>query len=113
MAKNARIRFELDRQAVRKLQTAADMERFVGKVAGEIADEMQRTAPAMVRDNGRFFAETEKGGDGWAGLAVVKSPFWHWATYGTAGRHFRSPQPFIHPSAQKVLSKYRGRWKGQ
>lgn len=107
----AEMRFEFDRQSIQRIQSDTDMRKAVESIASDVASEIERRAPGMVRSNGRFFAETERSGDGWEGRAAVKSPFWHWAEYGTSGRHFRSPQPYIRPAAQSVMSRLGGRWK--
>lgn len=103
------IRFELNRQADEQLMKSPEMRRFLNGVADETVAEMERHAPEMVRSNAKFRTEVDDG----EARAIVKSPFWHWAEYGTAGRHFRSPQPFIRPAAQSIISRYRGRWKAQ
>lgn len=103
------MRFELNRQADEQLMQSAEMRRFLGQLAGETVAEMERRAPEMVSRNATFRTEVHDG----EGRAIVKSPFWHWAEYGTAGRHFRTPQPFIRPAAQSIISRYRGRWKAQ
>lgn len=105
------IRFELNRRAAKQLANDAGMRRAVEKVAGDITEEMENRAPDMVRRNSTFSTDTQKGRDGWEGLAIVKSPFWHWAEFGTAGRHFRTPQPFVRPAGQSVISRMRGRWR--
>lgn len=107
------IRFELDRNAAKKLANDTAMKRAMESVASDITAEMERRAPDMVKRNGTFSTETKKGSDGWEGRAMVKSPFFHWAEWGTSGRHFRSPQPFIRPAGQAILSKFNGRWKAQ
>jgi hypothetical protein len=105
------IRFEPNPDATRLLASGDGMRDAMSRVAAEIVDDMERRAPAMVRNNARFFTTTDRDSDGWAGLAAVKSPFWHWAEFGTAGRHFRSPQPFIRPAAQATISRKGGRWR--
>lgn len=107
------IRFELNRQAAKQLENDAGMKRAVQSIAEDIADEMENRAPDMVKQNATFSADTQKGSSGWEGLAIVKSPFWHWAEYSTGGRHFRTPQPFIRPAGQSVMSRHGGRWKPQ
>lgn len=105
------LRFELNRQADEQLAKAVAMKAAMTKVADEITEDMERRAPDMIRSTGTFSTDAEKGTSGWAGLAIVKSPFWHWAEFGTAGHHFRSPQPFIRPAGQSVISRMGGRWK--
>lgn len=103
--------FKLNRQGIAEIAAGEGMRQHMQNIADDAAAEMERRAPTMVKTpRSRFYGRVVKAGDEWHAEAVVKSAVWHWAEHGTAGRHFRTPQPFIRPGAQATLARYGGRF---
>lgn len=76
---------------------------YLRRVAAATAQAVEREAPGIVRDNGRFYSEAGIGET----RVVVDSPFWHWPEFG--GTNFPH-RPYIRPTVQRLLSAMGGRW---
>lgn len=103
--------FKLNRQGIAEIAGGEGMRAHMQNLADDAAAEIERRAPSMVKTaRSRVYGRVVKAGDGWSAEAVVKSAVWHWPEYGTAGRHFRTPEPYIRPGVQAVLSRSGGRF---
>lgn len=95
--------FKLNRKGIAELEKGPDVAAARQKVAEEIASEIERNAPSMVKRTGKFHVDVS--GD--EIKAVVRSPYWHWAEHGTTKQPAR---PYIRPSVARVLSRHGGKF---